>query len=484
MDILGFYYLDTDLIINRINAFLAQDSLSVVSQILASGGWLFFAFCLIYVIIYFYQEYRQEKFTHNWKWTLLAIDIPPLNVQTPMAVEQMFAQLAGAFGAPNIAEKYHDGYKQRWFSFEIVSLEGYIQFLIWTEESFRDLVEASVYAQYPDAEITEVEDYTGSVPNHFPNNEYDMWSADFTLSDHEGFPIRTYREFEHNISKDTVLKDPMGTFLESFSRLGPGEQMWFQIICEPTDNHWKENVIEKVKELIGDSSLKAHGGKNIMDKTLDLPFVFLEKVGDQVFSREASSSELVSDSSEPNKLRYLTPGQVKIVEAMEHKISKVGLKTKMRGVYLARKEVFQKTRGVNALLGAINQFNQPSSNSIVASFGVGASYAFKDKRIAQKKNLLMKAYKKRKMKIGSNPFVLNIEELATLWHFPMSHVKTPLVQKAGTKKAEPPSSLPVESIFTSTPTESELDISDDQEDVGGYKTDSGSVVKNNGPRFG
>jgi len=42
--------------------------------------------------------------------------------------------------------------------------------------------------------------------------------------------------------------------------------------------------------------------------------------------------------------------------------------------------------------------------------------------------------------------VFNIEELATVWHFPMSYVKTPLVQKTQGKRAEPPSGLPVEII--------------------------------------
>jgi hypothetical protein len=39
---------------------------------------------------------------------------------------------------------------------------------------------------------------------------------------------------------------------------------------------------------------------------------------------------------------------------------------------------------------------------------------------------------------------MNIEELATIWHFPLPFVKTPLLQKAGAKRAEPPTGLPVE----------------------------------------
>jgi hypothetical protein len=46
--------------------------------------------------------------------------------------------------------------------------------------------------------------------------------------------------------------------------------------------------------------------------------------------------------------------------------------------------------------------------------------------------------------VGAKPYVLNIEELATVWHFPLPFVKTPLVQKAGAKRAEPPLGLPVE----------------------------------------
>ena len=480
---LGFYTVNTDLILAYLAAFFSQPTWTVIFELVALGGWLILYYLLFYVGLHLYQEYRQEKNTHHWKWILLAIDIPPINVQTPKAVEQMFAQIAGAYDAPNIAQKFHHGYKQRWFSFEIISIEGYIQFLVRTEEKFRDLIEASVYAQYPDAEITEVEDYVKSVPDSFPNKDYDIWATEFALTQHEGIPLRLYREFEHSISKDTVLKDPMGTFLESFSRIGPGEQMWFQMVAEPTGSSWKEHVIEKIKELIGDTSLHAHHGeKNVIDKTIDSGFLLFERFGDVVLGREwGEASAHEEKKEEPNKLKYLTPGQVKLVESMEEKINKIGYKVKIRGVYFARKEVFNPARGANALVGAINQYNMPNANCLAPAYGVSAHYLFAEQRKAYRKTALMKAFKKRKLKFGKNPYVLNIEELATLWHFPMSHVKTPLVQKAEGKRAEPPSSLPIESVLAPEV------VKEKKQEVKrpvGYTTDSGAVFDDNGVKFG
>lgn len=443
---LGLFYIDIDRIIAALQQTLSGGAWHVVLIVIALGGWLVLVGLLLIAGLRFYEDLQQNFNMRNWRYTLLAIDIPALNVQTPKAVEQMFAQIAGAGSKPNLKERLKDGYKQRWFSFEIISIEGYIQFLVWTETAFRDLVEAAVYAQYPDAEITEVEDYIDSIPDKYPNSTHDIWTADFGLAENNFYPIRTYREFEHNISKDTVLKDPMGTFLESFTRIGPGEQLWFQILVEPIGNDWKEGAIAKVKELIGEKATPngQGGGLVWLDHIWEGFFKLLIGLGDQIFGRESSeSTSHEKDSGPPNKIQYLTPGGKLLVEGIELKISKLGFKTKLRAVYSARKEVFNPRRAVHLVLGAINQYNIPSANSIVPTL-VGQE---NNRRGYKKKNLLIKSYRKRKINAGGKPCILNIEELATVWHFPMSHVKTPLVQKAASKQAEPPIGLPVERIL-------------------------------------
>lgn len=478
--------MDIGSLINNLIIFLeqifSQPAPSVILDLFVIFGWAILAYYTVHAGIYMFRHLQQHRFTHQWKWVLLAIDIPALNVQTPKAVEQMFAHLAGCFNKPNIYEAFYEGYKQRYFSLEIISIEGYIQFLIRTEASLRDLVEAAVYAQYPDAEITEVEDYVSVAPNHYPNDQYNVWIADFGLAEKDAYPIRTYEEFEHSISKDTVLKDPMGTFLESFTRLGPGEQMWFQIIIEPISNDWKEKAIKEIKKYIGEEDEGHHGKgfwlfdhlKKEINASSNEFLAQMATAGGLVLAGEEEHKK--EEKKEPNKLRYMTPGQKAIVEKMENKISKIGFKTKIRGVYLARNEIFSLNKGVRALVGAINQYNIPYCNSIVPKYGVFLYYFFKERRRSWRRALLMQAYKKRKIKTGGNPFVLNIEELATIWHFPMSHVKTPLVQKASGKTSEPPSGLPVETFYAPTEEEKAQEAKKNAPPKVKYYTDSGSPV--------
>ena len=426
--------------LSQVVTFFNQPVLTIIIALFAIGGWLFFVNLLLYVGLEFYVDYRQGKGTKDWEWVVLAIDIPAINIQTPVAVEQLFSHLAGAYQGNSIEGKYYEGFAQRNFSFEIISIEGYIQFLIRTEKSLEDLVKASIYAQYPEAEIIEVEDYTNELPDQYPNDTHDLWSADFALAENEAYPIRTYPEFEHSIVKDDVFKDPMSAFLESFSRIGRGEQMWFQIIITPISGSWKEKAILAIKELMGDDSHKKVSD-HIGDKFVRSLDKGLETLGDNVFNREASEASKDGDKGDK---KVLTPGERKVLEGMERKISKTGFKTKVRAVYVAKKGVFKPSKGIPALIGSINQFNSPTSNSLVPKFSTGTSYLFKAKQAKAKKTLMMKSYKKRKAGAGANTYILNVEELATLWHFPMSSVQTPLLQKSSGKRAEPPSSLPID----------------------------------------
>lgn len=411
--------------------------------VFALGAWVFIAAFLLKSTVEFWVEYRSKtKFQSKWEWVLMAVDIPPLFIQTPKAVEQIFAHLSGAMGHSNVSDKFWHGKKQKNFSFEIISIEGYIQFLVRAEKEYRDLMEASIYAQYPEAEITEVEDYISVLPGVFPNNEYDVLGVEFKLAQPNAFPIRTYESFEYSLSKEAVFSDPMAAILENFSRIGPGENFWMQIVVEPTSSSWKEEGIALAKEMIkgGGGHEHGHAGGGLISAIFDAFFAEIRNILTWTF--EVHEHEEVK----PERVE-VTPGMKKNVEHVENKIAKIGFKTKLRVLYAARKEVFNPNRCIEGFIGSMNQFHIQDLNAIVPYDATHAHYDPSHSKSNHMKNTFVKAFKARKMKWKlCDGYILNIEELATLWHFPLPFVKTPLLHKAGHKRAEPPSGLPVETV--------------------------------------
>ncbi len=423
---------------------LSLPSSELTRVVFVMFGWAFLALVFFFVGAHLWLDLRQDLNVHHWQWVVLAVDVPPDTVQSPKAVEQIFAHLSGALDEPNFGQKYWGGAKQRWFSLEIISLEGYIQFLIYTEIAHRDLVEAAVYAQYPMAEITEVEDYVSLIPSKFPNETHNMFGIEFGLVAADPYPIRTYEEFEHNIMPDELkFNDPMASILENFTRIGAGENLWFQIIIEPTSSSWKEKGIKLVKEIIENKA--PHHDQIFVVKAIN---VFASELLNAIKgpSEDHGGHE---EHETPGKVSDLTPRGRDTIAAIEDKISKVGFKSKMRVIYAAKKEVFNPGRCLDGFVGSINQFNFTGRNALVPVAATNAHYFFKNAKIIELKNKFIKAYKKRKLKMGKNPYVLNTEELATLWHFPLPLVKTPLLQKTGGKRAEPPINLPIEELAES-----------------------------------
>ena len=153
----------------------------------------------------------------------------------------------------------------------------------------------------------------------------------------------------------------------------------------------------------------------------------------------------------------LKPRQKKQVEEIQEKVGKLGFAVKIRYLYIAKKEMMNKNKVAYGFTGYMKQFNFNDLNSYKPDTGDGGTITkvqydriFGNYRVNLRKNKLMTAYRLRSDARGRLPHILNTEELASIWHFPVeASVKAPLVQKAPGRKAEPPSSLPVSVESTS-----------------------------------
>ncbi len=428
-----------DITINtsRLEEFFNAAPADMAWMFFANIGWMILAVIFLIGVKELYLFYMQGKFAGTLKNVLLAIDIPRGNVQSPKAVENLFTYLGGAHGSISFWEKWFEGKYQQSFSFEIISIDGYTQFLIRTPEESRSLLESAVYSQYPDAEISAIDDYTNGMPKRFPDEEWDMWGAEFTQGAPEVYPIKLYQEFEHKFGEsETQFKDPMASLMDMFSSLRSGEQLWLQFIVIPTGFDWVKKADKEVDKILG---------KEVKKEGALIQFLaWLGELSEGIF---AIWGDIKPKETKTTSMMELTPKKKKQIEAIQMKASKLGFGFKMRVVYIAKKELLNRAKVVSGLVGWAKQFAALDLNNLKPDMSLTATktaYFTKDSRLVVKKNTLMENYVNRSGGAGRPAGILNIEELATLWHFPLeANVKAPFIQKAPGRKADAPASLPI-----------------------------------------
>lgn len=432
----------------------SQDPVFIMWELFRAGGWIPMLIVMMRGFWWIWVNERQFKFMQTVNPVLLAIDVPKTTEQTPKAVENIFSHLLGAHSTHTKKEMYWEGKMHPIFSFEIVSIEGYVQFLIRVWSKYRDLVEATVYAQYPEAEITEVEDYVLNAPQKWPwpNKEWGFFGSEFVLSKPAYYPIKTHADFTDPVSGE--FKDPMAGLLESLSKLQPGEQVWIQMLVTTVKQDWQEDGEHLVKKLIG---AKIKHKETMLDKAVDLPLRALDLGMQGLVGGELAEAEHKKDEARSQML-FLSPGERFVVERVEAKLSKIGLNTKIRFVYIAPMKKLRVGTIISFVRGALQQFTTLNMNKLgfygpvttkydyfwqlnpLYYYLSGTFYKTTNVRIRE----IFHAYKYRSNWRGAPQYILSTEELASIWHFPSLLVKTPSIKKAESKRAEPPIRLPVE----------------------------------------
>lgn len=367
-------------------------------------------FLLAFVFFEAWMYYIHRVYWQGIQWILLEIKPPRDIEQTPKIMEQVFAGLWGIFGTVSTKiDKYIEGVMQDYLSFEIVGINGEIHFFVRTPAKFRNLVEAQIYSHYPQAEIMEADDYVYGVPSDIPNKNWDLWGARMKLTKDGVYPLRTYMQQVEIISRPTILLfiDPLAGLMEVLSKLQSGEQIWIQLLVRPVQDNWADKSKAEVEKL-------------------------MEKARPTKASTEEEATVLA---------QTLSPGERDIIKSIEDKAMKKAYEAKAQFVYIGRNEIFSKAN-IGAIMGLYNQFASLSANSLKPdpNMMTKAYYLFAKQRLIYKQRRMMRLVRTRTF--WERGYILNIEELASLYHFPTSSVKAPMTPWLATKKSEPPLGLP------------------------------------------
>lgn len=412
-------------------------------EVLKNWWWIILPFLFLRPFLFLWLWWRQERWKKTLKYILLEIKLPEETLKPIKAMEGVFASLWQIYDDPNWKEKWFQGKKLLDYSLEIASIDGVPHFYIRTLAVFKNFVESSIYAQYPEVEITEVEDYTKNVPQNIPTKGWDMWGCDMINLKDGVYPLRTYKEFEtERETKEEKRVDPMANLLESMGTLKPGEQLWVQIMIKPLtpkENDWPKKGEKIVQKLMGKTA-----------PSLESFLPYAVKGTGQVL---IAGKPLEEAKPEPEKLELgalrLSPGEIEIIKGIQGKAAKYGFETNIRFIYLGNKDTFFKPN-LKLALGYFNEFNTQNLNGI-KPWGktiTKIQLILIERRLYLRKRRLFRQYVKRRTPLDplkGGTYILNTEELASLYHFPSRIVApAPSVPRIPAKRGEAPPELPVE----------------------------------------
>lgn len=399
--------------------------------------WLPIAAVLIWGLSQWWLNHKQDQYWEKLKWHLLHVTVPADSVQTPKGMVNFFTTIAGSKSSITWKEKWMWGKFQAYFSFEITSTEGRINFYVRTQEKYRDLVEASLYAQYPEAQVTEVEDYVQSLPNDYPNDEYNLFGSEMVLGQDDFLPIKTWDYFEHQGEKDLRFKDPILTILENLGKLKTGEHYWLQIlIMQPDEQDWRKAGQKFINEKYGKEEKKK--SKDLFGPVSWIPKEIMAQVAGMAFGE----GEEAGDKYDWQAFK-ITSEEKEQIDGVARKISSLGWYAKIRWVYVAKHEVFRKGSIASLSKGIFHQYRHQSLNKL-GLHGPSTpkdDYFYMEWQMPAKQRRLMSRFQNRSFGPGSTPYILNCEELATLFHFPPADARTPVLTTVGSRLAEAPIDL-------------------------------------------
>lgn len=412
----------------RLIAVLWNDVLPKALDLVILFGVISLPFFLVPLAFENWVAYVRAKFITGQKKVLLEIKLPAETFKSPAAMELALNIFHQPIGDPTPKSRYWEGKVPVWASLEIACVDSEIKFYVWAFDSQKALIQAHLYAQFPDIAIFEVEDYARKVL--YDPQKHELWGAEVFKVKPNPYPIKTYADYGLSKDPDEELKvDPMTPLIEGLGTLAPTDRAYIQI------------------------GIRAHRAeKTIFNNSKPDPF---KK------EQEAEMEKVLKDAGIDEKTPFtvkMTDARKDLMNAINKYEDKYVFDVVIRTIYFADKDKFNKGN-LGALGGGFKQFGSTARLNSFKPEGINFSYWYQDiggKKLAKWKKDMFECYVKRSFFYGpytgkdynfkivkKKPFILHSEELATIYHFPGSVVKTPALKRIPSKRAQAPSNLPV-----------------------------------------
>jgi type IV secretory pathway TraG/TraD family ATPase VirD4 len=292
------------------------------------------------------------------------------------------------------------------FSFEVVADKSKIVFYVVTPKGMERYMEQQVHAHYPEAVFEKTDDY-----NIFNENSH-VIAGSLRTTRKFIFPVKTYSKME---------TDPMNSILNVMSKLEKGDGIAIQYIVRSSRASWHRTGSDIVRRVHKGRKINEVMSPNYLSKI----FGFLG----EIFSLTTGSKNDLTDN-QPNRLSAM---EEEMLKGIEEKNSKAGLDVNLR-IIVSAKNKGRAQVYLDNLVSAYGQYNY---------YEYGNSFRNKVKTNGQKKLIKDFIYRNYSSRIN---FLLNTEELASLYHFPLRNAETPNILWLTAKHAPAPAELPADGI--------------------------------------
>lgn len=293
------------------------------------------------------------------------------------------------------------------YGFEVVFYKQKIRFFAAVPAFHRAFLEEQIHAQFPDASIDEEADYNIFAPTGIILGSY------LKLRRQNCFPVKTYQKLE---------SDPLNSLTNALAKLNDDEGAAIQILARSAKASWREEGLRIAREMQQGKRLNQVGGSSSG----------IGKAAAGIGKDVASMAFGMKPKEEQKEAYRLSPLEEEMVKGLEQKASKAGLDVNIR-VVVSSPTAPRAQQALNNILQAFGQYSiYEYGNSFIKAMSGGQTKLVND--------FIYRGFNER-MRI-----VLNSEELASIYHFPLPTTETPKIEWLLARTALPPSNLPSEGL--------------------------------------
>ncbi|MBM3206195.1 MAG: DUF87 domain-containing protein [Candidatus Staskawiczbacteria bacterium] len=284
-----------------------------------------------------------------------------------------------------------------------------ISFYVSVPKNLDSVFEKYVQGVYPKAIVKKVpEDYTVFEPKG------EVAGAYLKLKDNFLFPISTYQKLE---------KDPISQITNNLSKIKPDEGAAIQLIIRPLFGF-------DVKKRGQKALKKIREGKDVKTAVYQANQGALA----DFFAETAKSNETKEQKEKEMESRGKEQGYDQLgYEAITSKIQKQSFQVNIRLISCAKSKE-RADEILSHLTSSFSQFSLSLQNSFTAN-------EQKNKKL--KKFIFDFVFRNFNEHQGN---ILNVEEIASIYHFPTHLTETPYIKSSKSNEAPPPSELPNEGV--------------------------------------